>query len=87
MTLEFRKWLETRKYVPFIQAFKERLEDIHNIEHTTLKKKEMIVSDDVILSEKVIQKLTNHLANHLLENKESAGDTMELINKVFKVQH
>lgn len=88
MTNEFKDWLETRRYVPFIQAFKERLEDIHHIEHTTLKKKEVIEEavDHTILAEKVIQKLTNHLANHLLENKGKAEDTMELINKVFKVQ-
>ncbi|APD06116.1 glutamyl-tRNA reductase [Flavobacteriaceae bacterium UJ101] len=86
MMNEFKDWLETRKYVPFIQAFKERLEDIHHIEHTTLKKKEVIETDNTVLAEKVIQKLTNHLANHLLENKGDAKDTMELINKVFKVQ-
>ncbi|MFV0531160.1 MAG: glutamyl-tRNA reductase [Flavobacteriales bacterium] len=85
MTDEFKDWLETRRYVPFIQAFKERLEDIHHIEHTTLKKKEAVESDDIVLAEKVIQKLTNHLANHLLENKKEAENTMELINKVFKV--
>ncbi len=86
MTNEFKDWLETRRYVPFIQAFKERLEDIHHIEHTTLKKKEVVEEHDHILAEKVIQKLTNHLANHLLENKGNAEDTMALINKVFKVQ-
>ncbi len=86
MTNEFKDWLETRRYVPFIQAFKERLEDIHHIEHTTLKKKEVVEEHDHILAEKVIQKLTNHLANHLLENKGDAEDTMALINKVFKVQ-
>lgn len=85
MKNEFKDWLETRKYVPFIQAFKERLEDIHHIEHTTLKKKEVIETNETILAEKVIQKLTNHLANHLIENKGNAKDTIELINKVFKV--
>ncbi|MFV0238158.1 MAG: glutamyl-tRNA reductase [Flavobacteriales bacterium] len=85
MENEFKDWLETRKYVPFIQAFKERLEDIHHIEHTTLKKKEVIETNETILAEKVIQKLTNHLANHLIENKGNAKDTIELINKVFKV--
>lgn len=86
MTNEFTDWLETRRYVPFIQAFKERLEDIHHIEHTTLKKKEVVEEHNHVLAEKVIQKLTNHLANHLLENKGDAEDTMALINKVFKVQ-
>ncbi len=85
MMNEFREWLETRKYVPFIQAFKGRLEDIHQNEHTTLRKKEFIESDSTILADKVIQKLTNHVASHLLENKREAENTMELINKVFKV--
>ncbi len=84
---EFKEWLDTRKYVPFIQAFKERLEDIHQLEHTTLKKKESVDTGGNKLAEKVIQKLTNHLANHLIENKSDAKETMDLIEKVFKVQH
>jgi len=82
---DFKDWLETRKFVPYLQAFRKRLENINDTAHHSLKKKNNSEEKKEVLAEKVIQKLTDHLANYLLKNKENAEEAMETINKVFKV--
>lgn len=86
LTHDFKAWLDTRKFAPQINAFRERLKTIHVIEHKALAKKDLIAEQENLLAEKIIQKLTNHLAHHLLENKDDAHETLAVINRVFKVE-
>ena len=45
-----------------------------------------IDENETILTEKVIQKITNQFASYLIENKESADETIQLIEKMFHLK-
>lgn len=87
MMKEFIIWVENRKYVPVIHAFKNDLERIKDYQVKTLKKDQIEVSnEEIVLSEKVVQKITNKLANYLIKNPEKADDTIGLFKEMFQLQ-
>lgn len=45
-----------------------------------------IDENETILTEKVIQKITNQFASYLIENKENADETIQLIEKMFHLK-
>ena len=45
-----------------------------------------IDENETMLTEKVIQKITNQFASYLIENKESADETIQLIEKMFHLK-
>ena len=87
MMQEFIIWSENRKYVPIILAFKSDLERIKNHQIKTLKKDQVIISEEQIeLSDRLVQKITNKLANYLITNPEKADDTISLFKEMFQLQ-
>ena len=84
---EFYEWLETRELVPAIQSFKDRLDFFQEFALNNLKKDNVNIDEnETILTEKVIQKITNQFASYLIENKESADETIQLIEKMFHLK-
>ena len=84
---EFYEWLETRELVPAIQSFKDRLDFFQSFALNNLKKDNVNIDEnETILTEKVIQKITNQFASYLIENKESADETIQLIEKMFHLK-
>jgi len=83
---EFFNWLDNRKFAPTIKALKFKLETFKEAELVTVKKK---LSHDFneeqaeLISNKIIQKITNQFAHHLKEDTLSAHGSIELIKKVF----
>ena len=87
MMQEFIIWSENRKYVPIILAFKSDLERIKDHQIKTLKKDQVIISEEQIeLSDRLVQKITNKLANYLITNPEKADDTISLFKEMFQLQ-
>ena len=85
---EFNEWLETRKFVPTIKALKNKLVDFKNTEIDALRRKDKTF-DEIqaeILTNNVIQKITNHFAHHLKSDCISSNESIELIKKVFKLE-
>lgn len=87
MINEFIIWSENRKYAPIIHAFKSDLERIKEHQLKTLKKDQMVVSEEETeLSNRLVQKITNRLANYLITNPEKADDTINLFTEMFQLQ-
>ena len=85
---EFNEWLETRKFAPTIKALKNKLVDFKNTEIDALRRKDKTF-DEIqaeILTNNVIQKITNHFAHHLKRDGISSNESIELIKKVFQLE-
>lgn len=85
---EFNNWLETRKFAPTIKALKHKLLDFATAELDTQRKKQSDFNEDQaeIISNNIIQKITNHFAHHLKEDDVSTDESLELIKKVFQLE-
>ena len=86
---EFNDWLETRKFAPTIKALKNKLITMKDMEINLQRKKYADFDEEQadIISSRIIQKITNHFANHLKDDNTSADESIELIQKVFQLQN
>jgi glutamyl-tRNA reductase len=85
---EFINWLETRKFAPTIQALKKKLKSMKDAE-IDFQRKKINGFDEAqaeIISNRIIQKITTHFANHLKEQTDNSNESIELIQKVFKLE-
>ncbi|MFI2741819.1 glutamyl-tRNA reductase [Zhouia sp. PK063] len=85
---EFIMWLETRKFAPTIKALKKKLKTMKDAEIDFHRKKYADFNDEQAeaLSNRIIQKITTHFANHLKENSNTSDESLELIQKVFQLE-
>jgi len=85
---EFNSWLETRKFAPTIKALKLKLNDFAMAELDTQRKKLSDFNEvqAELISNNIIQKITNHFAHHLKDDGVSTDDSLELIKKVFQLE-
>jgi len=79
---EFLTWSKGRKFAPTIHALKEKLHSIKDGELNFQRKKLADFNEEQaeIISNRIIQKITNHFANHLKED-----ESIEWIEKVFNI--
>lgn len=85
---DFLKWLETRKFAPVINALKDKLNTMKAEEIDFQSKKITDFNEDQaeIISGRIIQKITKQFANHLKSSGVDTQDSLELIQKVFKLE-
>jgi len=85
---EFNKWLETRKFAPTIKALKKKLRSMKDAELDFQRKKISGFNDEQaeIVSDRIIQKIMKHFANHLKGDSETTDESLELIQKVFQLE-
>lgn len=85
---DFNSWLETRKFAPTINALKHKLLDLKNAELETQRKKHADFNEAQaeLISNNIIQKITNHFAYHLKTDGTSTDDSIELIRRVFQLE-
>ncbi len=85
---EFNSWLETRKFAPTIKALKHKLLDFKIAELETQRKRMPNFNEEQaeLISNNIIQKITNHFARHLKNDDVSADESLELIKKVFQLE-
>ena len=85
---EFSDWLETRKFAPTIKALKDKLLDFASSELETQRKKNVDFNEAQaeLISNNIIQKITNHFAHHLKDDNISTDESLELIKKVFQLE-
>ena len=85
---EFNAWLDTLKFVPTIQAIKHKLTDFKNSEFNTQRKKMSDFNEDQaeLITNNLIQKITNQFAHHLREDGNSSDESIELIKKIFQLE-
>ena len=85
---EFNDWMETRKFAPTINALKHKLLDFKNAEIDLQRKKNADFNEAQIelISNNIIQKITNHFAHHLKGDDVPTDESLELIKKVFQLE-
>lgn len=88
ITEDFNAWLSTLKFVPTVQAIKHKLTDIKNSELNTQRKKlnDFNEAQAELISNNIIQKITNHFAHHLREDSNNSDESLELIKKIFQLE-
>ncbi len=85
---EFIQWLENRKFAPVIKALKKRLKTMKEEELDFQSKKlpDYNHLQAEIISDRIIQKITTHFANHLKGNDTDSDTSLELIQRVFQLE-
>jgi len=84
---EFIIWTKGRKFAPTIKALKDKLNEIKASELDFQSKKIADFNEEQaeIISNRIIQKITTHFANHLKDEETVVDDSIELIEKIFKI--
>ena len=84
---EFTAWTKNRKFAPTIQALKEKLNAIKDGELNKQRKKNVKFDEAQaeLISNQIIQKITNHFVNHLKDG-DSMDEGIEWIEKVFQLE-
>lgn len=85
---EFITWTKGRKYAPTIHALKAKLHSIKEKELQTQRKKLDNFDEEQaeLISNRIIQKITNHFANHLKDENTSVDESVDWIQKVFQLE-
>ncbi|UWY29187.1 glutamyl-tRNA reductase [Flavobacterium sp. TR2] len=85
---EFVTWMKGRKFAPTINALKEKLNAIKASELDFQSKKIADFNEEQaeIISNRIIQKITTHFANHLKDDDTMVDESIEWIEKVFKIK-
>lgn len=85
---EFTGWMNARKFAPTIHALKEKLNSIKETELSFQRKKILNFDEEQaeIISNRIIQKITTHFANHLKDNDTMVDESIEWIEKVFRIE-
>ncbi|WP_162126752.1 glutamyl-tRNA reductase [Flavobacterium phycosphaerae] len=83
---EFMAWAKNRKFAPTIQALKEKLNSIKEGELNVQRKKLSNFDEEQaeLISNRIIQKITNHFVNHLKDG-DAMDEGIEWIEKVFQL--
>ncbi|MFM9989386.1 glutamyl-tRNA reductase [Flavobacterium sp.] len=85
---EFNAWMNGRKYAPTIHALKAKLNTIKEKELTFQRKKLSNFDEEQaeLISNRIIQKITNHFANHLKDEETMVDESIDWIQKVFQIE-
>ena len=87
MTKDFLEWEKQRKMVPKIREFKAALKNMERIEMQNIHRKHRYVNvDDMELSDKVVQKITNRFAKYIIENPWKAEEVSKLMHEILVEQ-
>ncbi len=87
MSKDFLEWEKKRKLVPNIHDFKAVLKNMERNEmHKIHKKHQYVEVDDMQLSEKMIQKITNRFAKYIIDNPWKADEISKLMHEILVEQ-
>jgi glutamyl-tRNA reductase len=86
---EFLTWSKARKFAPTIHSLKAKLATIKDSELNYQRKKLENFNEEQaeIISNRIIQKITTHFANHLKDEETMVDESIEWIEKVFQLNH
>src|SRR5436189_3525960 len=85
---EFFEWTKQIKFAPTIHALKAKLNSIKDGELNFQRKKLVNFDEDQaeLISARIIQKITNHFANHLKDDNTTVDESIEWIEKIFQLE-
>ncbi|KAF2518911.1 glutamyl-tRNA reductase [Flavobacterium salilacus subsp. salilacus] len=86
---DFISWVNARKFAPTIHALKEKLNTIKDSELNFQRKKLSNFDEEQaeIISQRIIHKITTHFANHLKDRDTMVDESIEWIEKVFRIEN
>lgn len=86
---EFNSWADNRKFAPTIKALKTKLTEIKSNEIRFQRKKMSNFNEEQaeIISDRIIQKITTHFANHLKDDTVSSYESIAFIEQVFQLSN
>jgi glutamyl-tRNA reductase len=86
---EFITWTNSRKFAPTIHALKAKLNAIKDNELNAQRKKISNFDEEQaeLISNRIIQKITNHFANHLKDDNTMVDESIEWIEKIFQLEN
>ena len=81
-------WTKQRKFAPTIHALKEKLNSIKEGELNVQRKKITNFDEEQaeLISARIIQKITNHFANHLKDENTTVDESIDWIERVFQLE-
>lgn len=84
---EFLTWTKNRKFAPTIHALKAKLNAIKEGELSVQRKKNSNFDEEQaeLISQKIIQKITNQFASHLKNENSNVDESIEWIEKIFQI--
>ena len=85
---EFMAWTKQRKFAPTIHALKAKLYTIKEGELNFQRKKMANFDEEQaeLITARIIQKITNHFANHLKDDETMVDESIEWIEKIFQLE-
>ncbi len=84
---EYQQWLSNRKFTPVLNGLKETLKHIKDTElKATIKNNPEQKEIANLVTDKVIQKITNRFAYHLKKDPKMANQSIEVIKEVFNIE-
>ena len=85
---EFIAWTKQRKFAPTIHALKAKLNTIKEVELNFQRKKLANFDEEQaeLITARIIQKITNHFANHLKDDETMVDESIEWIEKIFQLE-
>ena len=87
MTKDFVEWEKKRKLAPNIHHFKAVLKNMERNEmHNIHKKHKYVDVNDMQLSDKLIQKITNRFAKYIIDNPLKAEEISKLMHEILVEQ-
>ena len=87
MTKDFLEWEKKRKLAPNIHHFKAVMKNMERNEmHNIHRKHKYVDVNDMQLSEKMIQKITNRFAKYIIDNPWKAEEISKLMHEIFVEQ-
>ncbi len=87
MTKDFLEWEKKRKLAPNIHHFKAVLKNMERNEmHNIHRKHKYVDVNDMQLSERMIQKITNRFAKYIIDNPWKAEEISKLMHEIFVEQ-
>ncbi|MBW7675468.1 glutamyl-tRNA reductase [Chryseobacterium chendengshani] len=87
MTKDFLEWEKKRKLAPNIHHFKAILKNMERNEmHNFYRKNKYININDMELSDKMIQKITNRFAKYIIDNPLKAEEISKLMHEILVEQ-
>ncbi len=87
MTKEFTEWEKKRKLVPNIHHFKAALKNMERNEmHNIYRKHRYIKVDDMELSDRLVQKITNRFAKYIIDHPWKAEEVSKLMHEILVEQ-
>ena len=83
---EFNDWLQTRSFAPTVQALKKMMEKLEQQALAQQQKKypHLKTEEATLLSQHLIQKITNRVAKHM-RNSDNTAESVKTIQDVFNI--